>query len=439
MTTPRLLRVRCPRWDQVEAFLRRKLRPDGRLSMKVPFAAAVGAPVTVAIELPNHIVVALDGVVVAPADGDRADAAAVQLAGAGAAIERIAAMLADARGGVDADLGALLASREAELGRLRQQAAHEVLGCARRPTVDELRLAWRARVRREHPDAVARHHSSALRLTAEESMVHVARAYERLRATVVADHGAVVAGTSVRTAGALVVDVGARDGFDVVPLTPPVAAQVEPELPEVTEVAPPPMLRSRRRTNTVPPALGLELDALPPAGFDLAAFDATTIGPGPLPLEVPGLDVDGPAPAGPPPISLAADPPVAPPRTRPSTAPPPAPPITTVEQSLRLARSGPGDRFVRAIRERLAALDAVGAESLAAAASQVYPRDRRLSALREVAQAQAAVSRGDRDGAVASVRAALASDPDGDEARRVLAALEQGALLDPELIAEAYR
>ena len=191
--TPRLLRVRCARWDQVDAFLHKKLRADGRLSMKVPFVAEPGAPVTLAIELPNQIVVALDGVVGTPAQRDRPDAAVVVLAGAKAAIERLSAMVADARiGGGDGDLSATLAAREAELRRLRQQAAHEVLGCSRGPSLEELRAAWRQRVRREHPDAVARFRSAALRLTAEETMIHVTRAYERLRTTVCADHRAVV-------------------------------------------------------------------------------------------------------------------------------------------------------------------------------------------------------------------------------------------------------
>ena len=226
--TPRLLRVRCARWDQVDAFLHKKLRPDGRLSMKVPFVAEPGAPVTLAIELPNQIVVALDGVVGAPAQRDRPDAAVVVLAGAKAAIDRLSAMVADARvGGGDGDLSATLAAREAELRRLRQQAAHEVLGCSRGPTLEELRAAWRQRVRREHPDAVARFRSAALRLTAEETMIHVTRAYERLRATVCADHRAVIAGTSVRTIGSLAIESQAGDGFDVVPLTPPVDDSVE--------------------------------------------------------------------------------------------------------------------------------------------------------------------------------------------------------------------
>ena len=94
---------------------------------------------------------------------------------------------------------------------------------------------------------------------------------------------------------------------------------------------------------------------------------------------------------------------------------------------------------MRAIRERLVVDDAAGAAQLATAAAQVYPRDRRLSALVEIASAQAACARHDRLAAVAAVRAALLLDPDGDEAWRVLAALEQGATLTPALIGDAYR
>lgn len=373
--TPRLLRVRCARWDQVDAFLHKKLRADGRLSMKVPFVAEPGAPVTLAIELPNQIVVALDGVVGTPAQRDRPDAAVVVLAGAKAAIDRLSAMVADARvGGGDGDLSATLAAREAELRRLRQQAAHEVLGCGRGPTLEELRAAWRQRVRREHPDAVARFRSAALRLTAEETMIHVTRAYERLRATVCADHRAVIAGTSVRTIGSLAIESQAGDGFDVVPLTPPVDDSVE---------------------------------ALGPAG----ALRATP----------------------PPPVRGATTPP--PVRAASPTTPPP----TTIEQSLRQARSGPGDRFVRAIRERLADGDHAGASQVATAASQVYPKDRRLAALVEIARAQAACAAGDRDAAVAAVHAALAADADAEEAHRLLASLELGVPVTVALISEAYR
>ena len=445
MTAPRLLRVRCARWEQVDAFLRKKLRADGRLSMKVPFAAEAGAPVTLAIELPNQLVVSLDGVVGAPSDRDRPDAAVVVLTGARAAIERLGAMLAAARAsGGDGDVGAALTAREAELVRLRQQAAHEVLGCSRGPTPEELRTAWRQRVRREHPDTIARFRSAALRAAAEEAMVHVTRAYERVRATVCADHRAVIAGTSVRTIGSLAIEA-AGDGFDVVPLTPPVADAAEPVTGHGRRIPAPTGAPPRAASPTVPSPTVPSPTAPPPARITRERV-ATTPPPARAHAPTAPAPVRPVTPSSPPPstpLGLELDLPSVPLGAQRTVTPPraaaPASTTATVEQSLRQARSGPGDRFVRAIRERLVDADAAGAAQLATAAAQVYPRDRRLSALVEIASAQAACTRHDRPAAIASVRAALLLDPDGDEARRVLAALEQGAALAPALIGDAYR
>src|SRR6185436_9393361 len=59
----RTLHVRCGTWEQVEQFTQRKLRKGRLLSMKVPFAAKVGTPVTLGLELPNEMVIAIDGAV----------------------------------------------------------------------------------------------------------------------------------------------------------------------------------------------------------------------------------------------------------------------------------------------------------------------------------------------------------------------------------------
>lgn len=63
MISVRLLRIRCTSWDQVAAFYSRKLRKQRFLSLRVPFAAEKNVPVTVGLELPTGVVVALDGVV----------------------------------------------------------------------------------------------------------------------------------------------------------------------------------------------------------------------------------------------------------------------------------------------------------------------------------------------------------------------------------------
>ena len=59
----RTLHVRCTTWDQVEVFTTRKLRKGRLLSMKVPFPAKSGSPVTIGLELPNEVVVAIDGMI----------------------------------------------------------------------------------------------------------------------------------------------------------------------------------------------------------------------------------------------------------------------------------------------------------------------------------------------------------------------------------------
>lgn len=63
MISVRLLRIRCTSWEQVAAFYTRKLRKQRFLSLRVPFAAEPDVPVTVGLELPTGVVVALDGVV----------------------------------------------------------------------------------------------------------------------------------------------------------------------------------------------------------------------------------------------------------------------------------------------------------------------------------------------------------------------------------------
>ncbi|CAN5886545.1 hypothetical protein BH11MYX3_BH11MYX3_41300 [soil metagenome] len=63
MAPNRTLHVRCTTWEQVEAFHTRKLRAGKLLSMKVPFAAELNNPVTLGLELPNDVVIAVDGIV----------------------------------------------------------------------------------------------------------------------------------------------------------------------------------------------------------------------------------------------------------------------------------------------------------------------------------------------------------------------------------------
>src|SRR5262249_58209572 len=63
MAGARTLHVRCTTWEQVEVFHTRKLRRGKLLSMKVPFHSDPGAQVTLNLELPNQVVIVIEGTV----------------------------------------------------------------------------------------------------------------------------------------------------------------------------------------------------------------------------------------------------------------------------------------------------------------------------------------------------------------------------------------
>lgn len=83
MAPPRTLHIRCGTWEQVEAFYSRKLRRGRLLSMRVPFAPALGSEMTVGLELPNHEVMTIDGAVrkCEPGDGDARHWIEIELVG----------------------------------------------------------------------------------------------------------------------------------------------------------------------------------------------------------------------------------------------------------------------------------------------------------------------------------------------------------------------
>ncbi len=234
MSTARVLRVRCTTWEQVEAFYRRKLRRSGRLSMKVPFACELGTQVTLGLELPNQIVIAIDGTVsnVGATTAGRT-AIDVSLFGLSAdLLKRLEVMVGDARSVQAEEEGdderRLLHMREADLRRKRLLATHEIVGVPRDPSAVELRAAWIALASREHPDTVARYASTTLSSVAEETMILASRAYGRLRAAVVADGRGVAVGATVRPPATWTPpDDPMATGFFAEAVTPPVEDTVE--------------------------------------------------------------------------------------------------------------------------------------------------------------------------------------------------------------------
>ncbi|HEY0477229.1 MAG TPA: J domain-containing protein [Kofleriaceae bacterium] len=229
MASARTLHVRCTTWDQVEVFHTRKLRRGKLLSMKVPFRAEAGSEVTLNLELPNQVVIVIEGVVLksSPVEADpraaRGDAGKtwleVELVGfteeVVARIRRMAAggeapeppplgpvpspppsssrtrttgtLLALSAEELPADERALFQQLTAELRRLRSVAVHEVLGVDRDADAEQIRIGWMNLVRRHHPDLVARRNAPAITHLAEEITILVNRAYDRLRFALVAE------------------------------------------------------------------------------------------------------------------------------------------------------------------------------------------------------------------------------------------------------------
>lgn len=227
MPAGRTLHVRCPTWEQVEHFHTRKLRRGNLLSMKVPFEAQLGTPITLGLELPNGVTIAIDGSVhkASAVEGDPGKTwieielpgftdeivARIKTMAAGAAAPPMATPRTTTRPPADelpADERQLFLHLTGELRRLRQVAVHEVLGVAHDAEPDAIRTAWMSLVRRHHPDLVVRRRAPAITHLAEELTILANRAYDRMRAAVVSEGRGTSIGSVVRApAGWLV-------GFD---------------------------------------------------------------------------------------------------------------------------------------------------------------------------------------------------------------------------------
>ena len=223
MAGPRTLHVRCTTWEQVDVFRNRKLRSGKLLSMKVPFHCDPGTEVTLNLELPNQVVIAIEGMVLksSPVEPDPKAARTepsktwleVELIGfTEEVVERIKRMASGdvpdpepappppppaprprttgPQAAVDdlpADERQTFQHLTAELRRLRSVAVHEVLGVPRDADAEAIRLGWMDLVRRHHPDLVARRNAPAITHLAEEITILVNRAYDRLRVALVAE------------------------------------------------------------------------------------------------------------------------------------------------------------------------------------------------------------------------------------------------------------
>jgi hypothetical protein len=222
----RTLHVRCGTWDQVEAFTTRKLRKGRFLSMKVPFSAKVGNQVTIGLELPNEVTVAIDGIVQksAPVEGDAGRTwIEIELIGFTDEVKarlkqhqkkrshlgdepetdpqiqpvppvrKSASSIGDE---LPSDERELFRHLTSELRRMRTAAVHEVIGVPRDAGPALVREGWKDLIRRIHPDLVARRNAPAISHLAEELTILANRAYDRLRAALAVEGRGTLVGPS---------------------------------------------------------------------------------------------------------------------------------------------------------------------------------------------------------------------------------------------------
>ena len=264
--TARTLHVKCTAWEQVDTFLTRKLRKGKLLSMKVPFTAEIGSAVTLGLELPTQVVVAIDGVIArsSPVEAGKPDAGKtwIEIELRGLTDEVLARVKSLSKKGNDktpapapaplpprpnapmlgeelpADERELFQRLSTELRKLRAAPVHEVLGVDRDASADEVRRGWKDLVRRLHPDLVARRAAPAITHLAEELTILTNRAYDRLRTALVAEGRAAMAGPTLSAPPGWLV------GFEDISSEP--AAKAKERAPSIPPAPP---------ASTLPPAM----------------------------------------------------------------------------------------------------------------------------------------------------------------------------------------
>ncbi len=329
------LKVKCPTWDHVESFYARKVKEGNSLSARVPFHPHVGEVVTIALELPDELVIAIESEVLetAPAPDGRKSAVKMRLTGLTPSVKsRLESLVAEARRSrsvsgprprpetppmpqvlpppepVDAPVDevveapvipsvdqvppaerAVFVELEGELKRMREAAANEVLGVKWDAAVEEIRGAYFALTRRLHPDVFARHRSRAIQMISSELFIHVNRAYDRMRDAAVASGSAIAPGPALlphRGWMAEFDDIGAAQARPSSAAPPPVPGMAMPRRPPPPPPLPPGFTASKTPTPVPFTPEGLFGDETTPR--PLAA------GTGPNPEETGGAAADAP-------------------------------------------------------------------------------------------------------------------------------------------------
>ncbi len=427
------LKVKCPTWDHVESFYARKVKEGNSLSARVPFHPHVGEVVTIALELPDELVIAIESEVLetAPAPDGRKSAVRMRLVGLTPSVRsRLESLVAEARRQksvsgprprpetppmpqvlpppepVDAPVDELVESPvvpspeqvpareravfvelEGELKRMREAAANEVLGVKWDASVEEIRGAYFALTRRLHPDVYARHRSPAIQLIASELFIHINRAYDRMR------DAAVASGSAIAPGPALLPHRGWMAEFD------DIGAQA-PARPAVAVPASPPAARRAAAPPPTPPPRS------PPAG------ERTGGGATPVPLTHEGLFGDDATP-------------------RPAAAPDVAEPAAGDRAAAGAAQGAapgaevPAAQLVADARRLIAEGEHARARENLVVVLRREPRNRTARSLYHLCSAEILLAAGKAVEATTQLEVAAAHDATCEEVRAALARVRQ--------------
>ena len=430
------LKVKCPTWDHVESFYARKVKEGNSLSARVPFHPHVGEVVTIALELPDELVIAIESEVLetAPAPDGRKSAVKMRLTGLTPSVKsRLESLVAEARRSrsvsgprprpetppmpqvlpppepVDAPVDelveapvipsvdevppaerAVFVELEGELKRMREAAANEVLGVKWDAAVEEIRGAYFALTRRLHPDVFARHRSRAIQIISSELFIHVNRAYDRMR------DAAVASGSAIAPGPALLPHRGWMAEFDDIG-----AAQARPSsaaTPSVSGMATP--APARRPGPPPPPPL--------PPGFTASKT------PTPVPFTPEGLFGDDSTPRPGPPLASGSGP--NPEGARGGTA------GTAAEVP---GADVPAAQLVTQARGLIAGGDHARARELLVAVLRREPRNRTARSLYHLCSAEILLAAGKAVEATTQLEVAAAHDSTCEEVRAALARVRQ--------------
>ncbi len=472
--------MKCPTWDHVEKFYGHKLRNGNRLSVRVPFNLAKGDKLNIALELPNEMVMMIDGEVsrCKPAADGKRSALELHLTGMTDDLrKRLERLVGQARGDIpssgemsidDLDPDGLPVAQpadapmderveyqeipsadslrgkerevfvllEQELQVIREAAAHEVLSVAWDADVAAIRSAYFRLTKRFHPDAYARHQSEAIQLISQEIFIYINKAYDRMRDAAVESGAAIAAGPALLPHDGWLTqfdDIGTEGSEDrraLAPPTPPPKQLREMMAQRAAERA---KEEAAKKAATPPP---LPPTPTPAAPRPVDRHRQSTSQPIVNFASSPTADKQTtPAPAGKAP--QVPKPPVPKqPAAKPATPKDP----DTLEDSLfgdmnLDKQSGLHDLAIPEERvddmeaegrELLKAGDAEKAQAVFTQALQLAPRNRRIRALYHLSRAKPLIKRKELVQAVAQLKAALTHDPQCEEAQALMDELDDG-------------